>query len=94
MQGTLDGENFHLVLTFSYSSEWQARLAPSDAVALNDALAALRLKLKWRGQWSDCAYWRLSAHAHDIALPGREFEYRFERDSETDSGDWRALGAQ
>src|SRR3954464_3591476 len=69
IQGIFEGENFHLVLTLSYSAEWQARLTPADAAALNESLSALRVVLKWRGQWSDCAYWRLSVQAHDIALP-------------------------
>lgn len=54
-------------------------------------LCRLRVVLKWRGQWSDCAYWRLSVKAHDIALPSQQFEYRFERDAVNDSDGQRPI---
>lgn len=94
MQGTPQhGENYRLELSSGHSEEWLASLDAAAAAQLNKDLSELRFKLRWRGQWSDCASWTLTVHAFDLAVRERVFEYRFEPDRDSETGQWRQLGS-
>jgi len=93
MQGTPSGENFEFELAPHYPADYYAQLDAQAVAEWNRNVSLFRARTLLRGRWSDCAYWRLSVRARDLHVPERMFQYRFEPDLNSPTGDWRVIDA-